>query len=93
MDIVKSPCYHDEALQENTISYLRDGSAIEGVCLYDVGAGIQEGIVNCCDDIRPRHDQQVIVSLQLRCVGLVPGMGVVSNRLKATDRRILANTL
>ena len=49
---------------------LRNGGRIEGVGLDDVGAGVQEGVVDALDDVRPGQGQQIVVALQVgRMVG------------------------
>ena len=44
---------------------LGDGRRREGVGLDDVGAGVQVGLVDGGDDVRPREDQQIVVPLQI----------------------------
>ena len=59
------------------VVFHRDGRAVEGVGLEDVGAGVEVGAVDVADDGRLRDDQEVVVALELAGVVLEAVAAVV----------------
>ena len=59
------------------VVFHRDGRAVEGVGLEDVGTGVEVGAVDVADDGRLRDDEQVVVALQLAGVVLEAVAAVV----------------
>ena len=59
------------------VVFHRDGRAVEGVGLEDVGAGVEVGAVDVADDGRLRDDEQVVVALELAGVVLETVAAVV----------------
>ena len=59
------------------VVFHRDGRAVEGVGLEDVGAGVEVGAVDVADDGRLRDDEQVVIALQLAGVVLEAVAAVV----------------